>query len=99
MVARLYTINGLQESDRSSERLWGERQRDGVTEKVERHQQAARASGAVCRVSPGWGATQYKTPRSPPQHQIASGADRRELADIWPGVSSSNTLFRSGTVS
>jgi hypothetical protein len=99
MVDGSYAINGLRESDRSRERLWGERQREGVTEIVERHQQAVMASGAVCRVLPGYRARACRVPRSPPQRQIASRADWQEPADIWPRVSSSNTLFRSGTVS
>jgi hypothetical protein len=94
-----YAINGLRESDRRRERLWGERQGAAVTEIVERHQQPVRASGAVCLVSPGSRARACRVPRSPPQRQIASRADRQEPADIWPRVSSSNTLFRSGTVS
>jgi len=99
MVDSSYAINGLRESDRSRERLWGRAAKEGVTEIVERHQQAVRASGRVCRVFPGYRARACRVPRSPPQRQIASRADRQEPADIWPRVSSSNTLFRSGTVS
>jgi hypothetical protein len=99
MVDGSYAINGVRESDRSRERLWGERQRQGVTEIVERHQQAVRASGAVCRVLPSYRARACRVPRSPPQRQIAPRADWQEPADIWPRVSSLNTLFRSGTVS
>src|SRR5215216_4136292 len=99
MVASLYTINGLRELDRNSERLGGERQGEAGTEIIERHQQAVIAAGAVCQVSPDEGATQCRVLRSRPQRQIASGVDRHEVADIWPRVSSSNALFRSGTVS
>jgi hypothetical protein len=99
MVDRLYIIIGLRESDRSGERLWGERQGEGLTGIVEGHQQDVMATGAVFRVSLGYRAAGCRVPRGPPQRQIASHVDRQQPADILPRVSSSNSLFRSGTVS
>jgi hypothetical protein len=53
----------------------------------------------VCLVSPDYPATERRVPRGPPQSEIASRVDRQQAADIRFRVSSSNTLFRSGTVS
>ena len=82
MVASSYTINGLRESERNGQRLWGERQGEAVTEIVEGHQQAVMAAGAVYWLSPGYQAMECRVPRGPPQRQIASGVDRRQAADI-----------------
>lgn len=92
------TINGLRASVRNGERLQGERQEQGVTDIVKGHQQTLMAAYAKCRVAPGDRATEYRVPRGPPQRQIAPHVDQHHPADIWPRVSSSNTLFHSGTV-
>ena len=47
MGARLYTINGLRESDKNDERLWGEQYGEAVTEIIEGHQQAVMTADAV----------------------------------------------------
>ena len=99
MVDRLYTINGLRESYRSGERLWGERQGESVTAIVggisKLSWPPARYAGSLKAIEQ-WGA---EHPRGQPQRQIASRMDRQQPTDILPRVSSSNTLFRSGTVS
>jgi hypothetical protein len=93
------TINGLRPSVRNGEGLPRERQEQGVMDVVEGHQQTLMAACAVCWVALGESASEYRAPRGSPQRQIASHIARHHPADIWPRVSSSNTLFRSGTVS
>ena len=82
MLTSIYTINGLRESDRNGKSLWGERQGEGVTERVEGHQQAVMATGEVCLVSPGYPSTERRVTRGPPQPRIASCVDRQQAADV-----------------
>jgi hypothetical protein len=85
--------------DRSGERRWGERQGERGTAIVgginKLSWPPARYAGSLQAIEqPG-----AEHPRGQLPRQIASRVDRQQPADVWPRVSSANTLFRPGTVS